>query len=366
MTNRKRVAVATLIAAAIGACQGTPPESPPPEPVPEVSVTVAPIVRTTMHAYVEGWGRVEPEPATAGRPAASARVTSPVPGVITQVLGSEGQRIAQGATLFRLDSRVADLTVERADQAVRVAERRAARQRELGPGEATSAKAYEEAMAALALAQSEKNTAELDRRLLEVNAPIAGTLVKMNARPGDAVDPSTTLAELVDLERLVVRASIRSVDIAQVQRGQRMELSLSAGPGSPGGASPAPALTATVDYIAPLVDSATDTVLVRAQVPATAAIRPAIRPGQFASVRIGVGERTDRLAVPVESIVSGVSGSEVAIVRGDVAIRTPVTTGLREGGLVEVEGDGIREGDSVVVEGAYGLPETTKIKIVGR
>jgi len=363
VTDTRRLTFAIFaIAAATAACQGTPADIPSPDPAPDVSVTVAPIVRMTLHAYVEGWGRVEPEPAGEGRPAASARVTSPVPGAVTQVLSSEGQRIAQGTTLFRLDSRVAEVALERARQSVRVAEQLVARQEALGPGQATSQKAYQEAVAQLALAQSELNTAELQRRLLDVPAPIAGTVVKINARLGDAIDPSTVLAELVDLGRLVVSASIRSVDVAHVKRGQRVEFSLGAELGSSARTPAAAPYVGTVEFIGSQVDSATDTVLVRARAPAAAAIRP----GQFVNVRIAVEERRDRLAVPVESIVQGDTGSEVALVQGDTATRVRGTTGLREGGLVEVEGDGVRDGGSVVVQGAYGLPATSQIKVIGR
>jgi multidrug efflux pump subunit AcrA (membrane-fusion protein) len=51
-------------------------------------------------------------------------------------------------------------------------------------------------------------------------------------------------------------------------------------------------------------------------------------------------------------------------VAGNQATQIPVKTGLREGGLVEVEGAGLKEGDTVVTVGAYGLPEKTKIHVV--
>lgn len=367
-TCRRPRVVALLIAilTSVTACKGKPPEEPVKEPEPEVSVTVAPIVTATLHAYVTGWGTVEPEPATEGRPAASAHIAASGSGLITAVLISEGQRVTKGATLFRLDSRVADVAVEHARQGVRFAEQLVQRQEQLGPGQATSQKAYQEAKAQLTTAQSELNTAEAQRRLLDVRAPLDGTVIKVNSRPGDSVDPSTLLAEVVDLSRLVVSASIRSVDAAKVKRGQRVELSPGSGSspsgGSPAAASPALTVPSTIIYIGPQVDSATDTVIVRARVPAGAPIRP----GQFVNVRIVTEERADRLAVPVESIVQGGGGSEVALVQGDTAIRTPVKTGMREGALVEVEGQGLRVGVPVVLQGAYGLLPKTKIKVISR
>jgi membrane fusion protein (multidrug efflux system) len=365
VTARRRFdlgALVILTVAGVTACKGTPPEAPATEAAPEVSVTVAPIVTATLHAYVTGWGTVEPEPAAEGRAAASARVAAPGAGLITAVLISEGQRVARGATLFRLDSRVADVAVERARQGVRFAEQLVQRQEQLGPGEATSQRAYQEAKAQLATAQSELNTAEAQRRLLDVRAPLDGTVLKVNSRPGDSVDPSTLLAELADLSRLVVSASIRSVDAAHVKRGQRVELSPGSATGPPAETPAAPIASSTIAYIAPQVDTATDTVIVRARIPPGALLRP----GQFVNVRVVTDERADRLAVPVESVVQGAGGSEVAVVQGDTATRIPVKTGIREGTVIEVEGEGLRPGVSVVVQGAYGLPAKSKIKILGQ
>jgi multidrug efflux pump subunit AcrA (membrane-fusion protein) len=52
-------------------------------------------------------------------------------------------------------------------------------------------------------------------------------------------------------------------------------------------------------------------------------------------------------------------------VNGDAAAQTPVQTGLREDGWVEVAGTGLKEGDPVVTVGAYGLPKATKIRALG-
>jgi len=40
-----------------------------------------------------------------------------------------------------------------------------------------------------------------------------------------------------------------------------------------------------------------------------------------------------------------------------------VRVGFREGDLVEIEGEELDEGDSVVTQGAYGLPGEAKVRI---
>lgn len=327
-----------------------------------VSVEVAPVVRTTLHEYVDAWGTVEPEPAAPGRGPASARVAAPVPGLLSRVRCAEGQRVRAGDVLFELDSRVADVALEKARQTVRFAEAGMERQKALGAGEATSQRQYQEAEQALASARSELAAAQALRGLLDVRAPLAGTVVKVSARPGDAVDPAAALAEIIDLGRLVVSLEVRSSEIARVRLGQPALLVPRAVAGAVAGAAPAAETRGTVTFVGQAVDSRTDTVPVRVAPQRDAGLRP----GQFLDVRVVTGERRDRLAVPVEGLVSEDGQSSVAVVEGERAVRRPVKAGLRDGGLVEVEGEGLREGARVVAAGAYGLPKESRIRVIGR
>jgi len=55
----------------------------------------------------------------------------------------------------------------------------------------------------------------------------------------------------------------------------------------------------------------------------------------------------------------------IALVQNDKAVQKPVKTGLRDGGLVEVEADGLQADMTVVTEGAYALPKETKVRVLG-
>jgi len=314
-----------------------------------VPVSVAKIARTTLHDYVDTWGSVEPERASEGAPAASARVATPVAGIVAQVKCAEGQRVSQGALLFTLDSRVADVAVARARQAVSFSEQLFARQQKLGAGEATSQKLYQEAEQTLAAARSDLAIAEAQRALLDIRAPLAGTIVKVSAKLGDAVDPTADLAEIIDLERLVVTTGVRSTDMSRVRRGQPVTLSATGRSGA-------------IVYVGEQIDSKTDNAPVRVSIPRGAGLHP----GEFLKIRIVVDERRDRLTVPVESIVTQAGVSTIAIVVGDKATRRAVKVGLRDGDLVEVEGEGVKAGMTVVTVGAYGLPKESRIKVIAQ
>ncbi len=315
------------------------PEEPEKQPDTEVPVHVGKITRATLRGYVTAYGTVEPEPA-GERPAASARVATPVPGVVTEVKCVEGQLVDKGAVLFQLDSRPADVAVDFAQKTLE-------RQKKLVQIDGTSQKTFQEAEQQLAASRAQQ-------ALLRVQAPLSGTVVRVNVKPGEAVDLTTVLAEVIDLDRLVVGANVPSRELAALKAGQLVEVLAD---------KSAPPVTGTLTYIGSEVDPKTGTALVRANLPAHSGLRP----GQFVTARIVSEEHKDRLAVPVESVVKGAEGDTViALVQGDKATLKPVKAGLRDGKLVEVEADALQPGMSVVTEGAYALPKETKVKVLSQ
>jgi membrane fusion protein, multidrug efflux system len=323
----------------------------------EVPVHVGPLQRATLHRYVVTFGTVDAEPARAGHPAAGARLAAPVAGLVASVSCTEGGQVKAGEVLVRLDTRVVDAQIAKAESAVKFAELAVARQRTMLAAEATSQKAFQEAEQLLAAASSELASARAERELLLVKAPLGGTVVRLNARAGDAVDANTVLAEIVNFERLIVSASVRSVEATLVKVGQRVQL----GGRHPAGASEV--VVGNVIFVGAQIDGKTDTVLVRIALPAGHGLKP----GQLVDVRIVCEERANCLVVPEDAVVAdGEGGSAIAIVEGDKATLRPVRLGLREDGQVEVLAEGLSEGTTIVTEGAYGLPKETKIKVVGK
>ncbi len=318
---------------------------------PNVAVHVGKISRSTLHRYVTAYGSVEPEPAGAGRIPADAEVASPVAGVVAHIDCHEGQRVAKGTVLFRLDSRIADVAYEKARKAMAFAQENFERQKKLLPVEGTSKKSYLEAEQQLNVARSELAAAETDLALLRVQSPLAGTVVKINIEPGEAVELNTVLATIIDLDRLVAAVSVPSREAALLKVGQSAHFEI------------AGAALGVVIYIGSKIDEKTDTLPVRISVPAGGGFHP----GQFLSVRIVCEEHANCLAIPEAAAISDSVGSEsgaIVLVEGSKAVRKSVKLGLREAGLVEVIGEGLKEGLVIVTEDAYAVPGDTKIHII--
>src|ERR1035438_9941011 len=69
-----------------------------------IPVQVGALTNVTLHRYVEGYGTVEPAPATAEQPAAGATLAAPVAGVVAKVSVVAGQQVNQGDVLVELNS----------------------------------------------------------------------------------------------------------------------------------------------------------------------------------------------------------------------------------------------------------------------
>ena len=329
------------------------PEEDDGAPATEVAVHVGKITRATLRDYVTAYGLIEPQP-PGERRAGSASVAPSIAGVVTRVNCHEGERVAMGALLFQLDSRAADVAAGKAQDAVEFARKTYERQKKLLEVDGTSQKQFQEAEQALQSARSDLSAAQTQQALLRINAPLAGTISRIRVKPGEAVDLSSTLAEMVDLERLVASAGVPSSELANVKAGQAAEVAAD---------KSTPAVSGTVVYVGPQVDPKTGTALVRVSLPASAALRP----GQFVTLRIVTRESRDCLAVPVESVVRNPDGRTViAVVRDGRAVQLPVQTGLLDNGLVEIQAQGLQAGAAVVTEGAYGLPPDTKIRVLGK
>ncbi len=306
--------------------RGAVPETNTDETIPTlVTVQTGALKLATLHRYVQGYGMVETAPATGDTPPAGAQISAPVAGVVAQISVVEGQHVEKGDVLMELNSGAATFAY---------AEQQVARQKQLFAQQNTSLKNLQDA--------------EVQLALLRVTAPLSGTAVRVNVKPGQAVDLTTVVAEVMDLNRLVVSAQIPAAEAKDLKAGDQVEV-LSE-----------PPVTTELSFVSPEVSRDNGTVRVRALLPANSGLRP----GEFSPLRIVTAVHTNCLAAPAESVVTDENGASViSLIHGDTATQTPVQTGLREDGWVEINAPGLKTGDSVVTVGAYGLPDKTKIQI---
>lgn len=323
-----------------------------------VAVLTGKIVRAGLQRYVMAYGMVEPEPGMGGKPAASYRVAAPAAGILAKIYCLEGEKVEKDQVLFDLDVRAADDPIGKAELAVEDARKNLAGKPALPDNENILRKQNNDAEQTLKTVGHNLNTPETQRDFLRIKAPLPATVVSIHFQAGQAVGPNTVLADLMDLDRLEVAMKIPSREAHEIGYRQPVEISPVAKPVADSENPPA-IPPGKVVFISPRVDPMTSTVQVRA----TLDKKSGLHPGQYVYTRIVVERFPDRLAAPVESLVNRDGETVIFVVENGVAKPRPVLAGLRDGDLIEVVGENLREGMTVVTQGADGLSGETRIQV---
>ncbi|MBU4528900.1 MAG: efflux RND transporter periplasmic adaptor subunit [Hoeflea sp.] len=196
------------------------------------------------------------------------------------------------------------------------------------------------AQADVTLIDAQIEDVELRLARTEVKAPVSGVITARGARVGAiASAASGPLFTMIKDGRLEMRADIAEADMHRIAEGQSVKIHLI------GAAEP---VSGKIRRIEPTLNTTTRLGLARIEIEDGAGLRA----GMFADAQILVAQR-QAITAPVTSINMGADGADVLKIEDGVATRTPVKTGIREGGRVEIT-EGLAEGDLIVAKaGAF-------------
>lgn len=346
----RSVPAACLAVAVLAGCGGAAPEEGEKAET-EVAVEVGTVAKADVRAWVEAYGMVEPEPAKAGQPGGGAKLAAPIAGIVVAIHVIEGQSVKAGDVVVELDDRIAQAAIEKARHTLEFSQQVAARLNRLSLSGAISTQAKQEADQRLAAARAELAAAQAAIAQVRLASPLDGVVARTNVQPGQTVDLNTVVAEIVDLRRLVATVAVPTDEAMQLKVGQTAQIFADN--------AKKPTAIGSVAFVSPSVDIKNNASPARLALPGDSGLRP----GQFIRARIVTEERIGRLVVPRDSVVKVDDEPVLYVVADDKAVQMHVKTGLRDGDVIEVEAEGLKEGDTIVTVGAYGLPKETKVKI---
>jgi RND family efflux transporter MFP subunit len=279
------------------------------------------------------------------------------PGRLAAVLVAEGDRVRAGQILARLDltplrdaaaqaeAQLSQARAQAANAATKLRRAREAFDAGVAAGqEVDDARLGDEAArAAVRTAEAQLSTARNQLARGELRAPFEGVVAKLSAAAGEPVDPSKPVVEVARVDALELRAPVAQRVAMQLRAGQQASVELE------GRSFPAMLIA-----ISPVIDPATGAALARVRV-ANAAF--ALKANAAARARITVDRHAGVLCVPKAAVLAGPA---IETVDGGKAKRVDVQTGYDDGSHVELTA-GAKEGDPVIVQGAYALPDGTEV-----
>jgi HlyD family secretion protein len=188
----------------------------------------------------------------------------------------------------------------------------------------------------------------------EIRSASTGTITEQFMFPGDMAKSDAPIFTVMDLSSVVARAQVAEVDAAGVRNGQACAFV----PTDGGGAS----FDGRISMINQAVDPARRTVEAWCEIPNS---KRALRGGAFGQLTIVTGIDLKSLVVPAAAVqfIEGTRKGFVMVVgEKGVATKKDVETGEAFEGNVQIK-NGLAAADTVIIQGGYGLPEGTKIRI---
>jgi membrane fusion protein (multidrug efflux system) len=275
-----------------------------------------------------------------------------IPGRITEIRFSEGDRVAKGAILFRLEDGVYQAERAEAEASFNLSRQNYQRARELYGRGAGTERARDEALAKL---EMDRATLELRKvRLAKtmITAPFPGILGLRKVSVGDYVQIGQDLVNLEDIDPLKLDFRIPERYLGVIKEEQKVLVQVDAYPGR--------TFEGAVYAIDPHIDVASRSIGLRARLPNPDRL---LRPGLYARVTLLIAERPNAILVPEQALMPRGNDRFVFKVVDDKAVLTKVEIGRRRAGKVEIV-QGLSPGDVIVTAGHLKLRDGSAVQAV--
>ncbi len=174
-----------------------------------------------------------------------------------------------------------------------------------------------------------------------MTAPAAGIVTEIVVTEGQYVGEGSMLFRIENLNPLWVEAELFPHETPTVRIGDKILVSVAGDEGS--------GTEATVNFISPELRANTQIITMRSRMPNP---RQKLKPGQQVNIRLYHSVK-ETLTVPVDAVIRSEKGQHLYILNGRNTFEPRlVKTGIEDSREVEIT-EGIKEGDTVAVSGAY-------------
>src|SRR5215510_8386698 len=212
------------------------------------------------------------------------------------------------------------------------------------------------ALAVAKTAEAQQHLATLDAQLsyATIRSPITGIVTDQYQYEGEFASAGGKLVTIADTSTVIVKAPFADTAVAELKTGDS--------------ATVLPTDTSTEEMHGQI------TLLGRSSDPTNRTVEVwvtlgnsagSLRPNGAAQVTVSANSKNDAIVVPASAVTLETSnaneGTVMVVDQQNVAHETKVTIGIRTPDKIEIV-EGLRGGETVVVEGNYALPDKTKVE----
>ncbi|MCU0242784.1 MAG: efflux RND transporter periplasmic adaptor subunit [Vicinamibacteria bacterium] len=276
-------------------------------------------------------------------------------GLIAALLVDEGDRVARGQVVGRLDDLQARSLVRVAQAARDKAERDAARTLRLAAQGAVPASVRDDATSLLEAADAQLAQAKDVLEQSQLRAPVAGTVFKRLAEAGETVGSGNPVLIIDSSHEWVVRAGVNERQRGLIRAGMAAALAAQDGRTTPGRVF---SLATT-----PNVEDGLFTVEVKPE----GAREAAWLSGTLLTVSLETASSAGHARIPLDALVHRRDRDLVFLIekteRGFIARARPIVADHVEGAEISVR-EGLKGGERIIAEGAYFIQDGQAVRVM--
>jgi len=324
------------------------PEKAPPAAVQAVQPKRGPITRSiTLPGEIKAYQQ--------------ATLYAKVAGYLKTITVDKGDQVKEGDLLA--DIEVPELIAEetRGKAEVEVADldyQRLSESRKKAPDLVTP-QSVDDAKGKLDVAKATLERTETLLGFAKITAPFSGIVTKRMVDPGAFIPAATSgstaqnaaIVTLADFNTVRVQVAVPELESSLVATGQPVKVSVEGLSGR--------SFDGKITRFSYALDEASRTMLAEIELPNP---KLELRPGMYASVKIGIERKDDALLVPVEALVVEKTGASVFALADGKAKKTRVQTGFNDGTDVEII-SGVKTGQRVILAGKRSLSDGQPVTV---
>ena len=285
-----------------------------------------------------------------------ANVSPEQGGQIKQIMVKEGDKVAAGTVLAKLNTSVIASNLEELDNGIQLAQTVYDRQARLWEQKIGSEIQYLEAKNNLENLEKKRETLLAQMAMSTVKAPFSGVVDIVHQKVGELAAPGQPLVTMVNMNEMKVKADVSENYVKAVKPNAEVEVNFpSFGMNT----------TAKIRQVSNIINPLNRTFSVEVRIPNSDG---SLKPNGIATLKIKDFEVKDALVVPAIAIGKDAKGDFLFVINEEdgktKAVKKYVTTGRSSAGQTRVV-DGLVAGDRVVVEGYNEVANGDLVQIQG-
>jgi membrane fusion protein (multidrug efflux system) len=283
-------------------------------------------------------------------------VSSEMPGRIVQLLIKEGQTVARGQLIAKLDVENMQKQMEELETALSLAETVFERQSRLWEQKIGSEIQYLEAKNNKERLEKSMTTIKSQIKKSNIYAPTSGVVDRLVNREGEFANPGMPIAVIINLNKLKVQAEVPEIYVGLIKKGDKVKVKFP---------TIGEDVLVTVTLIGKTISPSNRTFKVEAALPASK--NDLWKPNLLALMSISDFEAKNAVQVPVFVVQQEASGKNFVLVvkedtQGLYASKTYVKIGKSYDNQVLIE-EGLNGDEVIILDGARGLANNELIDI---